>query len=192
MEGHGEIAAAHNLVVRLSHALGLFLPWTKPRRWVNLHQWNAQRSGGVRAGAEFVRSKPDAGALLILRDEDDGCPKELAPEITDLLRGLNLPFPAAYVLLHPEYEVLFLPCLKRMGFPPWDRASWESRRGIKEWLSGQLPRGHSYKPTVDQLSMTRQLDLEMLRAADVPCFGTLERSLVFFRDNLGTSGTVYP
>ncbi|RLB87542.1 MAG: hypothetical protein DRH50_16670 [Deltaproteobacteria bacterium] len=192
VEGHGEIEAAHNLVVRLSHALGLFLPWTTPRRWLNLHQWEAMRRGGVLAGAEFIRSKPGAGALLIMRDEDDGCPKELAPRIAERLDALYLPFPVAYVLLHPEYEVLFLPCLERMDFPPWDGGSWEARRGIKEWLSNQLPRGRSYKPTVDQLFMARQLDFEMLRAADVPCFGSLERALVFLRDNIGTSGTVYP
>jgi len=192
VEGHGEVEAAHNLVSRLSHEVGPYLPWTKPRRWINLHQWDAQRSGGVRAGAEFVRSKPDAGALLILRDEDDGCPRELAPQIAAQLRTLNLPFPVAFVLVHPEYEVLFLPCLSRMGFPPWDRGSWEARRGIKEWLSNQRPRGRSYKPTVDQLSMTRKLDFEMLRSADVPCFGSLERAFVFLQDNIGTSGTVYP
>ena len=99
----------------------------------------------------------------------------------------------AYVLLHPEYEVLFLPCLATMGFPKWDRDSWEARRGIKEWLSNQLPRGRSYyKPTVDQLHMTRQISLQKLRQASVPCFGSLERGLLFLKNNLGTAGKVYP
>jgi len=192
VEGHGEVEAAHNLICRLSHELGLHLPWGIPRRWPNLHQWEAKNSGGVRAGAELVRTKDDAGALLILRDEDDNCPRELAPQIADRLRTLHLPFPVVYVLLHPEYEVLFLPCLDRMGFPAWDRESWEARRGIKEWLSGQLPKGRAYKPTVSQLPMTRQIDLDVLRAADIPCFGSLERALVFLRDNLESGGVVYP
>ena len=192
VEGHGEVKAVQNLIVRLSMDIGFALPWTTPRRWVNLHQWEARTTGGIKAGTELIRSKSDAAALLILRDEDDKCPKELAPRTARDLRALNLSFPVAYVLLHPEYEVLFLPCLEKIGFPPWDRGSWESRRGIKEWLSGQLPKGRSYKPTVDQLLMTRQLNFELLRAADVPCFGTLERALIFFRDNLGTSGNVYP
>lgn len=192
VEGHGEVEAAHNLVCRLSLDMGLYLPWATPRRWPNLHQWEARHSGGVRAGAEFVRSKADAGALLILRDEDDQCPRETAPAIADRLRQLDLPFPTAYVLLHPEYEVLFLPCLQQMGFPAWDRDSWETRRGIKEWLSGQLPRGRSYKPTLDQLPMTRQLDFNLLRAANVPCFGTLERALAFLARHLDHAGRVYP
>ena len=192
VEGHGEVTAVHNLVTRLSHEVGFQLPWTKPRRWPNLHHWEATRHGGVRPGAEFIRSKSDAGALLILRDEDDACPKDLAPQIAEQLRMLNLPFPTAYVLLHPEYEVLFLPCLSRMGFPPWDRSSWEARRGIKEWLSGQLPRGRSYKPTVDQLPMTQQIDFQVLRATNVACFGSLERAIGFLSVHFGEKGNVYP
>lgn len=170
----------------------MYLPWTKPRRWPNLHQWVAKRSGGVKAGAESVRSKADAGALLILKDEDDGCPKELAPQMAKKLRRLNLLFPTAYVLLRPEYEVLFLPCLKRMGFSPWNSNSWEARRGIKEWLSRQLPQGRSYKPTVDQLLMTQKIDFPTLRAAGVPCFGSLERAIRFLSLNLKQPGSVYP
>lgn len=192
VEGHGEIQAAHNLIVRLSHEAGFYMPWTTPRRWPNLHQWQAQRSGGVQAGVEFLRSKSDTGALLILRDEDDACPKDLAPIMGQQLRQLNLPFPVAYVLLHPEYEVLFLPCLTRMGYPAWDGASWETRRGIKEWLSRQLPKGRAYKPTVEQLSMTRQIDFEILRKADVPSFGSLERAIRFLAEHGRQSGAAYP
>lgn len=192
VEGPGEVEAAHNLITRLSQEMGFYQPWATPRRWPNLHQWEGQRSGGVRRGAEFIRSKVDTGALLILRDEDDDCPKHLAPRIANELRSLNLPFPVAYVLLHPEYEVLFLPCLDKMGFPRWDRDSWEARRGIKEWLSGCLPRGRAYKPTVNQLAMTRQIDFETLRQANVPSFSSLERALAFLRDNLDNGGSAYP
>ncbi len=108
VEGHGEVEAAQNLITRLSHDIGIYnIPWSKPLRWTNLHQWQGGKSGGVMAGAEFIRTKPDAGALLILRDEDDQCPRDLAPQIARQLRTLNLPFPRPYVLLHPEYELLF-------------------------------------------------------------------------------------
>ena len=133
-----------------------------------------------------------------LRDEDDACPKALAPKVASMLRTLALPFPAAYVLLHPEYEVLFLPCMDLMmkfGYPPataWRHESWEAVRGVKEWLSKQLPPGRAYKPTVDQYDMTRQLDFARLRTADVPCFGTLERALWFFADHLDCRVVVYP
>jgi hypothetical protein len=195
VEGKGEVEAAQNLLVRLSRDIGSLHPWTSPRRWTNLHQWESRRNGGVRRGAEMIRTKRDVGALLILRDEDDGCPKTVAPHIATRLRTLALPFPVAYVLLHPEYEVLFLPCLDRMGFPSeirWDGQSWEARRGIKEWLSARLPQGKIYKPTVDQLSMTQQLDFEVLRKAGVPSFGSLERALSFLNEHFNEPGRVYP
>lgn len=198
VEGHGEVEAAQNLIVRLTKELGHQQPWDIPRRWVNLHQWEARRRGGARNGAELIRGKPDAAALLILRDEDDTCPKDLAPQMAELLAGLELPFPVAYVLLHPEYEVLFLPCLDRMaelGFPAdlsWDRDSWQARRGIKEWLSKQLPRGRSYKPTVSQLALTRRIDFQVLREAAVPCFGSLERRIRFLCEHASQPGRVSP
>ena len=192
VEGHGEVQAAHNLIVRLTAEQGFYRPWTTPRRWLNLHQWESKHSRGVKAGAEVMRPKSDIGALLILRDEDDLCPKDLAPMMASRLESLMLPFPVAYVLLHPEYEVLFLPCLDCLGFPPWDGETWESRRGIKEWLSGQLPKGRSYKPTVDQLSMTQKLDFERIRQAGVPSFGSLERALRFLAEHWGQKGLVYP
>lgn len=105
------------------------------------------------------------------------------------------PFPVAYVLLRPEYEVLFLPCMNRMGFPGsprWEFGNWEARRGIKEWLSRQLPRGRSYKPTVMQLETTKKIDFETLRRADVPSFGSLERALAQLGEHFGRPGGVYP
>lgn len=194
VEGHGELKAAGNLVCRLWKAQGVFSAWADPLRWNNAHQWVAAK-GGVQGGAEFIRRKADAGALLILRDEDDLCPKETAPKFAGYLRGLGLPFPTAYVLFKPEYEVLFLPCLSfmpRLANAVWQEASWEAKRGVKEWLCQQLPRTRPYKPTVDQLEMTRCLDFETLRQADVPCFGTLERALGFLGKNFGQAGGVYP
>jgi Domain of unknown function (DUF4276) len=200
VEGHGEQGAVDNLIFRLSKDLGLPRPWAPAARWPNLHLRR-----GLERGASVVRSKPDADALLIVRDEDDKCPALQAPLMADWLRQLNLPFPSAVVLFHPEYEVLFLPCLDGMagkslgagaatrpGLRPgthWD-GSWEARRGIKEWLSAHFPPNRSYKPTLDQLPLTRMVDLSILRQADLPCFGSLERALRFLAR--GAAGSVYP
>ena len=205
VEGHGEVSAVQNLVVRVSQDSGCFYPWSDPLRWANLHQWESRTGrGGILKGVNFIRSKQDVGGLLILRDEDDACPKETAPEMAARLRELMLPFPVAYVLLHPEYEVLFLPCLERMtgDFPDgrsglvdgtaWDGETWESRRGIKEWLGKHFPSGRSYKPTMDQAIMTRKIDFEVLRDSDVPSFGSLERAIQMLCKHSGSAGSVYP
>jgi Domain of unknown function (DUF4276) len=200
VEGHGELEAVNNLISRLSNDLDLPRTWAPAIRWKNLHQ-----RLGVEKGANFIRSKRDVEALLILRDEDDACPAERAPVIAEWLKELRLPFPSAVVLLHPEYEVLFLPCLDRMagkmlgtgasvrpGLTPGTRweESWEARRGIKEWLSAHFPPNRSYKPTLDQLPLTRFLDFPTLRESGLPCFGTLERAITFLAG--GSAGEVYP
>lgn len=200
MEGHGELGAADNLISRLSGDLGLRQVWAPAIRWKNLHLVR-----GIEQGANFIRTKPDAEALLVLRDEDDRCPKELAPVMAEWVRGLGLPFPSAVVLFRPEYEVLFLPCLDGMSGKTlgtgvtarpglrsgtqWD-GPWESRRGIKEWLTDHFPPNRSYKPTLDQLPLTRFLDFSVLRQADLACFGTLERALSFLAES--SAGEVYP
>lgn len=113
VEGHGELEAAGNLISRLTADLALPLVWHPPLRWKNLHL-----QAGLVKGAEYIRRKPDASALLVLRDEDDACPKERGPILASWLAALALPFPSAVVLLRPEIEVLFLPCLARMAGTP--------------------------------------------------------------------------
>ena len=201
VEGHGEVEAAANLVSRLWADLKGPFPWAAPMRWKNL-----AREEGLRRGAEYVRRLGDARALLVLRDEDDRCPGNEAPKLAETLRGLALPCPTAVVLFHPEYEVLFLPCIELMAGEPlpspvgprpgivagttWT-GDWERLRGIKEWLSQHFPPNRAYKPVLDQLPMTRMLDLPTLRAANLSSFTRLERALAFLRDH-DVGGVVYP
>jgi hypothetical protein len=190
VEGHGEVEAAGNLVNRLWRDAGHCTIWQPPIRCKNI---NLQK--GIEKGIGRICKEKDAGALLLLQDLDDGCPKNKAPEIARWVAKLAPPFPVAIVLLHREYEVLFLPCLEKMAGKPIKGADgqerpgivagtvyddeWEKLRGIKEWLSEHFPPRQSYKPTIDQLPMTRMIDFDILRKANVPCFDTLERALGF-------------
>ncbi len=205
VEGHGEVAAAQTLVSRLWVDLGLpAVAWSRtPIRGQRL----TQRSGVERA-CSLVRSKPDARLLLILRDEDDRCPRESAPEAARWVQEARLPFPTAIVLLRREFESLFLPCVHLMaGRPLVDERAVarsgllqgtafngdpESVRGAKEWLGRHFGPGRTYKPTVDQLPMTKMLDFATLRTSGLPSFGTLERALQFLSDNRGVPSAVYP
>lgn len=207
VEGHGDGQAALNLLVRLWEDLDLPpLHWSNPIRGKNLHQ-----ERGFQKIGEIVRAKRDSAALLLLRDEDDWCPKQAAPKAAAWLRRLQLPCPSAIVLAHREYEAFFLPSLVslagrdlvgpegivRKGLLPGTAFDGdpEAVRGVKEWLSRHMPPGQSYKPTLDQLPLTRMLDLQRLRTADppLPCFGSLERALQFLNRELaaGTCG-IYP
>jgi hypothetical protein len=203
VEGHGDGAAALNLVHRLWADLGLpFLQWDpNPIRGKGLHT-----QAGVIKACELLRSKKQCERALLLRDEDDFCPRERGPEAAGWVRPLRLPFPVAVVLPYREFEAWFLPCLHLMagrqlvGPGGIERpglakgatftGNVESIRGVKEWLSKHFAGGKAYKPTLDQLLLTQMLDLPTLRAAGVPSFGTLERALRFLGS--ASSGEVYP
>lgn len=202
VEGHGEVGAVDNLVARLWREAGRHETWARAARWKNLHL-----PAGVEQGVALVRAKGDAGALLLMRDEDDACPALRGPELAALVRRLAPPFPVAIVLMRREYEVLFLPCVEAMAGRPivgtdgqsrpgllagtrYD-GDWEAKRDVKGWLTAHFPPGRAYKPTLDQLPLTRMIDLPTLRAAGVPSFGTLERALGFLATRFGGSG-VYP
>ncbi len=207
VEGHGEVEAAMNLVHRLWTDLGLNpINWAQPCRGKHLHQ-----EKGIEKACGLVRSKGDCEVLLILRDEDDACPKDTAPKAGEWLRKQNLYFPSALVLAHREYEAFFLPCIKLMAGRKIKDVSGverdgllgdanfigdpESIRGVKEWLTDQMPANRSYKPTLDQLPFTRLIDFNLIRVAQppLPCFGSLERSLRFLDKERQNNGRgVYP
>lgn len=202
-EGHGEVAAALNLVTRLWAELSL----PRDRIWKEaLRGLALTTESGFHKTCALLRSKHDCAGALILRDEDDGCPAVRGPQAADWLQAAALPFPAAVVLAKCEYEAWFLPCLPQMagqaltdpqGNPrPGLRhgASFagdpEAIRDVKGLLSQLYEGGRSYKPTLDQLSLTRLVDLPTLRSSGMASVGTLERALGFLATSVG--GGVYP
>lgn len=208
VEGHGETNAVLNLLVRISQELPLSLPhWAPPLRWSGLHKEDRVRKLG-----ELIRRKPDADCLLVLRDADgDGdCPKDDGPRTAGWLRAARLPFPAATVMFRMEYEVLFLVSLPALAGAALSDENGrprvyipagtvypgtpEDKRGVKEWLSKRLTDGRQYKPSIDQLPLTRGLDLSVLRGYKplLFCFGTLERALCFLAAHRGQPGAAYP
>ncbi len=203
VEGHGEVDAVSNLLARLVADLGLALALAKPIRAPGM-----TKDETLKRYAELVRAKPNVDGLVVLRDDEDGCPKTDGPRLADLLRSLNLPFPCAVVLAYREYESLFLPCVQQIAGKaltgvhgmtrPGLRADarfdgdYEAKRGVKEWLSSQMAEGKAYKPTMDQLPMTRMVDFAVVRASGLPWFGSLERALKYLADVQGKAGVAYP
>jgi hypothetical protein len=203
-EGHGEQSGAlQNLVVRLWQELGLApISWARTIRGVGI-----AGKKGLSKYCELVRAKPDAAALLIVRDEDDRCPKDVAPSQAAWLRELGLQFPVALVLAHREYESLFLASIESLRGRDLSAVNGLTRPGIqltaefsddpqdvrdaKGWISRHMPPERRYKPTVDQLPLTQLVDFELVRASGLPWFGTLQRALQHLSDNLGAA-SLYP
>lgn len=169
VEGHGEVQAVPILIRRIAEmeALGVFPDVRRPIRVgrgkflkpseTNRHVELAARRGG-----------PD-GRILILFDADDDCPRDLAPEILRRATGVRDDRRIQVVLAQREYEAWFLAAADSLAgkrglrddiTAPGDP---ESVRGAKGWLTGQMPRGRSYRATLDQPALTEGFDLERAR-----------------------------
>lgn len=202
VEGHGDRAAAPNLLSRLSDDLGFHgVVWKPPLRI------NVMRESDAEQAAELLRPRSDAEGVLVLRDDEDGCPRTDGPQIATWFKRLGLPFPVACVLLYREYETLFLPGLDLLAGKPLVSGGIE-RRGIdphacfdgdpegprdaKAILTSAMPPGRAYKETTDQLAFTRMLDFGRLRQRQLPCFLTLQRALTALLTGALAPGDVFP
>lgn len=115
---------------------------------------------------EYLRiEEPDAA--LILLDLDDGCPCETAIALASDVAEVGLPFPTAVVFAHREFEAWFLASLPSIAASTpllADGLDYEAeperRRGCKEWLNKQMPRGRRYEETLHQAAFCRHLDVE--------------------------------
>jgi hypothetical protein len=197
VEGHGEDRAVLKLLTRLCADVAIsHLIWASPIRASAL-----TTEAGIRNVCELLRKK-DCDRALLLRDEDDKCPAQVAPQTASWVRALALPFPVSVVLAHKEFEAWFLPCIHLMagkplkspqGIPlqsvlPGSRfgeneenigTAAESIRGVKEYLRRYFPKGAPYKPTTHQLALTQSIDFGVLRGVKMPSFLKLENALRF-------------
>lgn len=204
VEGHGDQAAVPNLLNRLVTHLGhpQHVAWsTPPLRMLVSSRARAEQLG------DLLRNRSGITGLLVLRDDDDGCPRETGPLLSSWFADLQLPFPVANTLFYREYETLFLPCLAQMAGRPLVNGAIqrpglisgavflgdpESRRDAKGIVSEFMPGSQRYKETVDQLALTRLMPLPQLDLADLPCWGTLKRSVQYLIDHRSEPGAVYP
>lgn len=202
VEGHGENVAAQKLIHKLIHhyQFGNYF-FSEGKRWKNLHLVE-----GLEKAVRYAALQDDIEGVLLLRDSDDDCPKTLAPQIAGILRNLKMPFPIAYCLMYREFETLFVAYLnefsgltiphlqhKNLTFqnniPVFDNP--ESKRDAKGVVSDYLLRVGTYKPTVDQASITQALNIGVLETKNIPCFHTLVRCAKHLIENIGMS-SVYP
>jgi hypothetical protein len=202
VEGQGENKAGQKLVHRIvsQYSLGN-AHFSEGRRYPKLHI-----NEGLHKVIELARRDPATEGVLILRDDEDACPKDNAPKKAAFLRELKAPFPIAYCVLYREFETLFIACsiqLKGKTIPHSIRGNItfksaipsvdpEQVRGAKEWITrNMLDGGKVYKPTTDQLTFVEAIDLKLLQEKDLPRFGTLVRCIEFLITNRGASA-VYP
>jgi hypothetical protein len=202
-EGHGEIEALPKLAYKICHNIGLHGLWfSKARRCVGIHKRET-----LKKEIRKMQYAQNISGLLIVKDSDDACPKELAPNMATIIQTNPVDFPIAYCLMYREFETIFYAYLDHFSGMHIGRSNLpgtivfkddivapdnpEDKRDAKGALSDAIVNRAGYKPSTDQLALTEALDIEKLRQLEVPCFGTFERCILHLANNTGQF-SVYP
>ena len=169
VEGDGEVEAVPILIRRIAAAEtpGVFPEVPRPNK---VQRGTILKPEGIRRYVEFAARQggPD-GRILILFDADDDCPRDLASRILRRATEVRSDRRIQVVLAQREYEAWFLAAADSLAgnrglrddlTAPGDP---ESIRDAKGWLTGQMPRGRSYRETLDQPALTEGFDLERAR-----------------------------
>ena len=169
VEGDGEVEAVPILIRRIAEVEtpGVFLHVPKPNK---VQRGRILKPGGIEPYVELAARQggPD-GRVLVLLDADDDCPRDLAPRILRRATEVRSDRRIQVVLAQREYEAWFLAAADSLAgnrglrediTAPGDP---ETIRDAKGWLTGQMPRGRSYRETLDQTALTKGFDLEGAR-----------------------------
>jgi len=189
VEGHGDVKAVPVLVRRIVHEIDPAVTLAIPEPAIRVSRSSLVKPGELERAVTLAASKNAvSGGMLVLVDADDDCPAALGPHLLARAQAVRTDTPIAVVLANPEYEAWFLASavalrgkqgLAETLEPPADP---ESVRGAKEWLRERMLGSRTYRETIDQLALTRFLDVQAARQAD--SFDKLYRSLVLLTAQL--------
>src|SRR5271166_2009941 len=165
VEGDGEVEAVPVLLRRIRDEINPpvvidIAPVIRQQRGTLLN------TGGIERAVRLAAIKMAGnGAVLILIDSDDACPKNLAPDIVERAKKARADKRISVVLAHREYEAWFLASAsslkgqRGLSDDIHDHENPESVRGSKEWLERWLPPTSKYSETTDQAALTAAFDM---------------------------------
>ena len=170
VEGHGDVKSAASLIRRvLSEQLneyGIQVAGPKRLRRNRIDQ-------DLPRMLQYAAQEPNCVAIIIVVDADECCVQELAENISRITRERNLRLPVSTVCPKSEYETWFIASIDNIrGQAIGKREARISQDAIcptniedisdaKKWISDQMPKNMSYKPTQDQEPLTRMIDFKM-------------------------------
>lgn len=202
VEGHGELGSANKLVQKIiAHDEHENIYFSPAQRMPGVHKDDV-----LKKIVDICRLDANTEGILIIRDDEDNCPRELAPEKARFLRTLSPPWPIAYCIMYREFETLFVAYADefkgktishlikgeiRFSETLQKPENPETIRGAKEWISRAMVGNRAYKPTVDQLSLTSALNVSTLIGKNLPCVQTLRNCISHLVKNKNQS-QVYP
>jgi hypothetical protein len=172
VEGDGEVTAVPVLLRKLLGEMNRYdIQVVTPK---NAHgRTNLQVAGGLEKFVRYAWKERDCGAIFILLDAANQCPRDIAQDFCTRVQRLGVLFPVVIVCADHMYETWLIASLEtiagkdldsRPGLPtgltpPEDV---ETVKSAKSWLNSYFPEGRAYKETEDQLAMTRLLDTALV------------------------------
>ncbi len=169
VEGDGDVEALPVLLRRLALTRQR-LVYPTIHRPIRFPRTKLHKAGELERYCELAARKTRRrGAVLVLFDSDDDCPKHLAPQLVDRVQKAILEVPCAVVLANREFEAWFLAAAQSIAGQRALAANLtrpvdpESVRGAKDWLSNHMTGHGTYSETVDQAALAGLFDLDEAR-----------------------------
>ena len=170
VEGDGEVTAVPVLLRKiLARDMRFDIQVARPKNANG--RGNLTKEGGLERFIRYAWKERDCGAILVLLDAEDECPKEIAREFCRRAEAIGILFPVVIVVAKRMYEAWILASISTIAgrmdvpaglLPPRDV---EEVPNPKTWLDERFPRGRAYKETQDQEAMTVLIDLALASSA---------------------------
>jgi Domain of unknown function (DUF4276) len=163
VEGYGEVGAVPVLLRRLCDAAGAYtLGVNAPIRRLRA---DLVRENSMRKAVQLARLQPDCGAILIIFDSDDDCPKDLAVPVQTWAQTESSPIPCFVVIPTREFESWFLATIESLRgvrgilLGATSHSDPDSPRGAAEELRKRMTPNRSYSKRADQPAFTDRFDM---------------------------------
>jgi len=163
VEGQGDEAALPVVLRRLVDASGKWaLRIGRPHR---RKRSQLVQQTTLEHAIKIALLTPECGAILVVFDADEDCPKELAPRIATWAQAAAGVIPTAVVMANREYEAWFLGSIESLRGVRGIRsdavshAAPESPADAKGELQQCMHGGRSYLATADQAALSARFDL---------------------------------
>jgi hypothetical protein len=165
VEGYGEVSALPVVLRRLRDVAQAYeFEVGRPIRRTR-SQLVQQRP--LQNAVKLALKQPHCGAIVILFDADDDCPKDLVAQLQQWAAEAAGPVPCGLVLATREYEAWFLGAIESLRGRRGIRGDAafqgdpEAVRDAKGTLEEQMDARCSYLETTDQPALSAQFDMKM-------------------------------